>query len=262
MSSKIIHSVIQKKIEKNGYAVLKNFISKSLCKKLHDNVMNNIALIKDSAKFHQGASMVYNLQNKSEEFLKIIFNSKINKICNLYFKNGSYKNDKNVYQFDALHSRILYGKSTAQNLHIDSRICGVYPPTHLHFFLYLTKVEKNDGPTQIVSGSHKIKRYPKKKDSKKVKKILGDKGTVIVANSSVWHGSSEKNSLNPRAILTLSYSRWHLRQTFAVPYSLPKKIQKKLSKKQKIILGFFNYPPTTEKIRLRMRGKLTTLKAK
>ena len=85
---------------------------------------------------------------------------------------------------------------------------------------------------------------------------------MIVINSSTWHGSSLKNSIKERAILTLSYSRWHIRQTYAVPYSIPIKIEKLLNLKQKKILGYFNYPPKNEKYRLRMRGPLTTLKVK
>jgi ectoine hydroxylase-related dioxygenase (phytanoyl-CoA dioxygenase family) len=206
--------------------------------------------------------MVYNLQNKNEIFLKLIFHKKINEICHNFFRLGAYKKDKNIYQFDALHSRILYAKSKSQNLHIDSRICGVYPPTHIHFFVYLKKVSEQDGPTQVVPKSHRINKYPTKKDQTNAIKITGDQGTVIALDSSIWHGSSKKISSNPRAILTLSYSRWHIRQTFAVPYSMPKKILNKLNKKQKILLGFFNYPSSNEKKRLRMRGELTTLKVK
>ena len=156
----------------------------------------------------------------------------------------------------------MKGKSKFQSLHIDSRVCGIYPPTHLHFFIYLSDVKENDGPTQIVPNSHKIRRYPTNLDNKKTLKILGKKGTIIIVNSSIWHGSSSKNTNTQRTILTLSYSRWHLRQTFSVPYSIPVKFRKKLSLEQKKLLGFYNYPPKNENYRLRMRGPLTTLKAK
>jgi ectoine hydroxylase-related dioxygenase (phytanoyl-CoA dioxygenase family) len=153
----------------------------------------------------------------------------------------------------------LFGKNKSQNLHIDSRICGVYPPTHLHFFLYLKDVKIDDGPTQIVPYSHKICRYPKNNDKKKTIKILGEAGTLIVINSSIWHGSSQKKSKVPRAIITLSFSRWHIRQPYAVPYGLPVKFKKFLNNKQKKILGYENYPESTEQKRSRMRGKLPNL---
>ena len=260
MSLKIYYLKIQRQLNKNGYVVLKNFLSKSTCENLYKKIMSYKSTVDDEANFHQGASMIYNLQNKNEAFLKLIFNKKINKICQNYFLGGAHKRDKNIYQFDSLHSRILFGKTKPQNLHIDSRICGVFPPTHIHFFIYLKKVRFEDGPTQIVPKSHKINRYPKKSDNIKAKKFTGDQGTIIALNSSIWHGSSKKNSFNPRAILTLSFSRWHIRQAFAIPYGLPKKFAKKISKKEKILLGFYNYSPASEKIRARMRGELTTLK--
>ena len=107
--------------------------------------------------------------------------------------------------------------------------------------------------------SPNIKRYPTKKDNNKSIKICEKKGTLIVLNSSTWHGSSKKITNDPRVILTLSYSRWHLRQKYAVPYGIPSKYLKKLSLKQKKILGFFNYPPKNENYRLRMRGELTSM---
>ena len=262
MINKINYIKIQQTLEKEGYFVLKNYLSKSKCKIFLQKISKEKASRKDPGNFHQGGVLVYNLQNKDEDFLKLIFDKKINKICENFFRKGAYKNDKDIYQFDLLHSRILLGKSKAQNLHVDSRVCGIYPPTHIQFFIYLDNVGANDGPTQLVPKSHKILRYPNTKDFNKTKKILGEMGTLIILNSSVWHGSSQKISNGSRSILTLSYCRWHLRQQYAVPYSIPYKFEKKLNIRQKKLLGYFNYPPKNEHYRLRMRGPLTNLKLK
>ena len=262
MVKKINYLDIDRNLKLRGFYVLNNFLSNFECENFLKKILNK-NLIKDvPGKFHKGAQMVYNLQNKDEDFIKLIFNKKLNKICQKYFRHGSEKNDKDIYQFDALHSRILSGKCKEQSLHIDSRVCGINPPTHLHFFIYLSDVQENDGPTQLVPCSHKFLKYPTNRDKKKAIKIIGKRGTMIVINSSTWHGSSLKNSIKERAILTLSYSRWHIRQTYAVPYSIPIKIEKLLNLKQKKILGYFNYPPKNEKYRLRMRGQLTTLKSR
>jgi ectoine hydroxylase-related dioxygenase (phytanoyl-CoA dioxygenase family) len=244
---------------KKGFVVIKNFFSKKTADCYYKKIINKKITLNNPSKFHNNASLLYNLQNKDKIFLKLIFNKTINSICQNYFRLGAHLDDKNIYQFDALHSRILFGKNKPQNLHIDSRICGVHPPTHLHFFIYLKDVKIIDGPTQIVPYSHKICRYPRKSDQKKSIKITGDAGTLIIINSSLWHGSSEKISEGSRAILTLSFSRWHLRQTFAVPYGLPAKLKKHVNKKQKIILGYENYQPPNERGRLRMRGNLPNL---
>ena len=260
MIKKINYLKIQKNLEKEGFIVIKNFLPKYKCEQLINKTLKKKLIKNDPGNFHQGAHMIYNLQNKDKDFLNLIFNNKINKICKNYFKYGALKKDKDIYQFDSLHSRILIGKAKSQNLHIDSRVCGIDPPTHIHFFLYLTNVKKIDGPTQLVPKSHKINRFPNNKNKIIAKKIIGSQGTLIIVNSSIWHGSSKKITLDQRVILTLSYSRWHLRQPFSIPYSLPKKFEKKLNLKQKKILGYYNYPPKDENKRLRMRGKLPTLK--
>jgi len=262
MINKINYLKIQKNLESHGFYVLKNFFTKSKCEKLLSILSTKKISKKDPGNFHNGAFLIYNLQNKHKDFLDLIFNKVINKICQNFFYKAAYKNDKDIYQFDLLHSRILHGKSKAQHLHLDSRVCGIYPPTHIQFFIYLDNVKKEDGPTQVVPRSHKILKYPNKKDNKKTKKITGGKGTLIIINSSLWHGSSQKITEGPRSILTLGFCRWHLRQQFAVPYSIPSKFEKKLTFKQKKILGYFNYPPKNENFRLRMRGPLTSLKVK
>jgi ectoine hydroxylase-related dioxygenase (phytanoyl-CoA dioxygenase family) len=258
---KINLKILNKNLNSQGYSVIKNFIQKTKINKIK-NILNSKNRFKKSTSFHGGAEMIYNLQNIDYEFIKIIFNKNINEICKQYFKKGSHYLDKSVFQFDSMHSRILPGVLKSQDLHIDSRICGVSPPTHLHFFLYLSDVNEIDGPTQVVPCSHKVEKFPKNSDKKKAKKIIGKAGTMIVMNSSIWHGSALKSSKLPRTIITLSYSRWHIRQTFAVPYSLPDKILKKLNKIQKKIMGFENYPSKDEKQRVTMRGKLENLTRK
>ena len=131
--------------------------------------------------------------------------------------------DKYIFQFDHIHSRSLIGKSESQNLHIDSRICGVSPPTSIHFFIYLDSASKSSGATTFVKGSHKITRFPNNKDKKNAISVKCEPGDVIVLNSSVWHGSGEKNTSGERTIITLAYTRWFIGQQFAIPYSIKKK---------------------------------------
>lgn len=185
---------IQNNLEKKVFFVLRNYFKKKFCESIYEKVLSQRIHSQDSGNFHKGASMVYNLHTKGEEFLKIIFSKNILKICNHYFKTGSYQKDKDVFQFDSIHSRILFGKSKPQNLHIDSRVAGIYPPTHLHFFIYLKKVTLEDGPTQLVPNSHRIIKFPNKIDEKNKLKITGEAGDMIIINSSTWHGSSQKKT--------------------------------------------------------------------
>lgn len=253
--------LINNNLEKKGYHVEKNFLSKKISENLHEKINKVIKktsnVEKKSGMHNRGSFMAYNLQNKDIEFLKLIFNKKILKIAENFFKNGSYKDDKFNFQFDNISGRKLVGTCDNQPLHIDSRICGVYPPTSMQFLLYLNDTKITSGATQVVPKSHKLKRYPTKNDLKKAIKILGKKGTLIIINSAIWHGSSKKEDIDNRTAIILCFNRWFLRQKFSSPYSLPKKFYSKLSKSEKMIFGFNNYPTKDEKNgRLRMRGAL------
>lgn len=259
---KISLKTISNGLENKGYSVIKNFLSSNQCVK-YKKLMMSEKKGKIYKKFHgKNVQMFYNLTSKNFEFFKLIFNKDIINICKKYFQKGSYFKDKNIFQFDHIHGRKITGSCKSQNLHIDSRICGVYPPTSLHFFIYLDKVQKGSGATKIVPKSHKILRYPSIKDEKKAKEIHGKEGTMIIMNSSCWHGASEKINFNERSVLILVFNRWFMRQQFALPFDLKKKFFKKLNLTEKIILGYFNYPPINENQRIRRRGSLIEYKKK
>ena len=248
---------IKKELDKKGFSVLESRLDEKLCDQYLDIINLNLKKSKKEKKFHGNeARLVYNLTNKDFDFFKLVFDKKINKICKNYFENGAYFKDKNIHQFDHMHSRTIKNPCFAQPLHIDSRVSGIYPPTGLHFFIYLSDVNEDSGPTRLVPFSHKKNVYPKKKDSQKAIKITGKKGTVIVTNSSTWHGSSIKKNYEQRSILTLVYTRWFIRQQFALPFSIPKKFTKKFTNNEKILLGFYNYPPIDERHRKTSRGKI------
>ena len=166
MNKKINYIKIQKKLQKNGFIVLENFLSKSYCKKYLNKIlsMKKAKYSRTSDKPNKSKEnleyIVWNLQNKDKMFLDLIFNKKINKICENYFSLGAYKHDKDIYQFELLHARILEKKVKSQNLHLDSRVCAVYPPSNLQFFFYLQNLNLEDGPLQLVPKSHKILRFP------------------------------------------------------------------------------------------------------
>lgn len=188
---------IKKELDKKGFSVLESRLDEKLCDHYLDIINLNLKKSKKEKKFHGNeARLVYNLTNKDFDFFKLVFDKKINKICKNYFENGAYFKDKNIYQFDHMHSRTIKNPCFAQPLHIDSRVSGIYPPTSLHFFIYLSDVNEDSGPTRLVPFSHKKNVYPKKKDSQNAIKITGKKGTVIVTNSSTWHGSSIKKTMN------------------------------------------------------------------
>ena len=256
--SKILNSLNSKgfykfdsKLKDISVDEINNLISKYIKKNIQDN----------KSGFHKDSTNITNLNLKNDFFYNFIFNKFILNLTEKIFKPGAHKYDKYIFQFDQLNSRVIYNKAKPQSLHLDSRICGVNPLTQIQYLFYLNDVNKvNQGATQVVPGSHKLKKYPTIKDNKKAKQILGNKGNFFVIDSSIWHGSSLKTGSNTRGLITLSYNRWNMRQAFSVPYGIRnKKTINLLTKSQKYILGFYNYPEKNEKLRSRMRGLLPKL---
>ena len=245
-------------LNKNGFYRIKGFVTKKDVQKYYQ-ALKSIKSYKKSHYFHNAAKLYLNLQLKNDVFYDLIFNPKILKLCQKFFGEYSYKKEKYIFQFDHIHSRVLEGKQKKQLLHLDSRVCGVQPSYSLSFFLYLDDTTNGNGPTRFVEGSHKVKRFPNTKDDKIATNVECKSGDLIVCDSSVWHGSALKTTLKRRAIITLVYTRWFVRQQFSTVYEMIKN-KKKFSEKQKNILGFYNFSAVSEKERISQRGKLPKLK--
>ena len=97
-------------------------------------------------------------------------------------------------------------------------VVAALTPSHLHFFLYLDDcIDDGQGATQFVPGSHKNNRYPTDDDLKDAVSVYAKKGSLIVLNSAIYHGSSKKSSMGKRKLLTFAFSRWFIRQQFSIP---------------------------------------------
>lgn len=241
------------KLKKNGYVVLNSKIKTKHCNRYIK------AIDKFTPKNTIGKvelSMCTNLLSKDFIFSEIVFSSELLHLTKKFF-NLSFDNDlKDSFQLNAIHSRKIDIKSKAQNLHVDSKIPGIFPPIYATILIYLDDVDLTMGPTRVLPFSHRLVKLPKNKYEKKTKKLIGKKGTVIFLNSSIWHGASEKINDKPRRVILLTYNRWFVRQNFANPFNLPKKIVDSLTLDQKKILGFFNYPPISAKSDKPFNGKL------
>ena len=84
--------------------------------------------------------------------------------------------------------------------------------------------------------------------------ITAKKGSVLIFNTSLWHGSSKKNDDSSRWAVLLGYYRWFLKPSYDYLQNTPKSIYKKLSKSQKQLLGFDVTPPKDEFTRVRRKS--------
>ncbi len=195
-----------------------------------------------------------NILTHSSEFIDLAQEPRILEVASRYFEPGAFPGEKDHFQLHLMHARRVSEHASAQELHIDSRLCGVSPPLVLHVFIYLDDcLEDGSGATQVVPVSHRIQRYATVEDEANAIPVIVRKGTAVFINSSLFHGSSAKTTPGSRWIITLAYSRWWMRQPFAIPYFTG--WPRALNEKEKALFGFYNYADKNRTLRgIKSRG--------
>ena len=250
------YAVIKNNFNKAGVIIVENVLKKEECQKF------KYSLEKDFKKFSafyfksnkikkhsgsSGAKVVTNLHNKNINYLKLIDNKKILKISEILLQQGSYKESDPII-CQSLTARSPLPNSNEQQLHNDSRIVGSKYPIVVQAMWTLDEFTKNNGATNFLLGSQKFLSFPKNNTIYKKLKIAEAKpGSVILFNGSVWHGGSRpKISFKSRWGVICRYSRWFLKPSYNFCENTPNKIFKKMTVKQKDLLGFRYDPPKDE----------------
>ena len=245
-------------LKSNGYLVIKKVFKKNQInklKKLCDSIIHNKSYNKKIKKpnpskhklnTHGQDDLIYNLQNKNYEFIKIASNKKILNIVENYLNYGSYRKEPiNLHQLTARSPKI---GGSEQTLHLDSRMPGLKFPIKIVVTVMLESFNKKNGTTRIIPKSHLIQRFPKKKDDNKksVRYIKGNPGDILIMNGSLWHAGSKNHTKNTRWGILITYVRWYLKQAFDIPIALPRRIKAQCNNGQLKLLGFYSKPPLDE----------------
>ncbi len=230
----------------HGYTILKSVINDKECDEIKKLAKQNFGIFNKKTKIKNNLEeSIYNLHNKNNKFIKYLDHPKIINIVKKTLSTGSFNNEeKIILRQSAVRSP---KKGFAQQLHNDSRISKTKYPLILQVIWLLDDFTKLNGATRILPKSQHLEGFPKKNKRYKNERILtAKKGSVIIFNASVWHGSSEKFTNEDRYGMIFSYSRWFLKPTFDHTKNTPLKTYKKLSNFQKELLGFKFNPPIDE----------------
>jgi ectoine hydroxylase-related dioxygenase (phytanoyl-CoA dioxygenase family) len=241
--NQLIH---KKNILTKGYTIIKNAIKEEECKKIKEKARN---IFKKYSKYYKDANpdenTIYNLHNKDKIFLKYLVDKKIFPIVESILSKGAYRNKDFVILRQSALRNPKFGYT--QQLHNDSRISGIKQPLILQVIWLLDDFTKYNGATRIIPGSHRRNDFPKNKKRYNNEKIItGKKGSVIIFDAAVWHGSAKKTVDEDRWGMIFSYSRWFLKPSFDHIQNTPLNIFNNLNKSQKEILGFRFNPPKDE----------------
>ena len=111
-----------------GFHCIHDALQPDLVDQLSAVVDNESFWHKSYDPFHKtNAFLVPNLVNKSTCCLDIVTETNINYITSRFFEQGAHSSEKNIYQLHLMHGRVLVDKTPSQQLHIDSRCCGINP---------------------------------------------------------------------------------------------------------------------------------------
>ncbi len=240
-------------VKNNGYTIIESVLSEKEIKKfktilnynLEKQNSNNV-----SAKdFHNNAKVVHNLQNKDLAFYDLICHNIVLNFAEKLLKEGSYL-EREPYILCQSTARNPAPYSEQQQLHIDSNIPGLPFCFYMQAMWLLDEFNSESGGTRFVPGSHKIQSFAEndfKYDNEQ--QIFAPKGSLVIFDGGVWHGSSKSFQDKDRWIIINTYCRWFLKQTFDIPRGIPSSIYTKLNDFQKELLGFKCVPALNEEER-------------
>ena len=252
-----------KNIQNNGYTRIKNLFNKKIIVKLYDLVEIEHSKInfkyKGLPSRDKNDLIVYNLQNKNYEFIKVLSNPKIVKICK-HFLNDKYfrviEKNKPNYILNYYNARSSGDKL---DLHIDSHIPYLGKNIYMmQVAIILEDQNLNNGCTILKPKSHLSGKYTNRNE-KNLKRIYSKAGDVIIWDSRIWHGTEPNKSKNSRWSLIATMSCWWIKQSMDMTKSLPKKIFDRLSINEKILLGYCSIIPKNENGVIRTKRKVNEI---
>jgi ectoine hydroxylase-related dioxygenase (phytanoyl-CoA dioxygenase family) len=236
----------EKKFNRNGYLVFKNFFKKREIDKLIKSIdkIENIEKKTNRTYFYGKNNKFrrsYNLIGKDLTFSKLIIDKLF--IHSLLFKFFNRETYHEKFYLSSMQSNVLFPGAENQVWHIDSNFPVSIPNwlTRLQVAITLDDFTKTNGSTELSPKSHLNPRHPKKEIPRRIKKIICPKGSLIIWHGNLWHRYTKNISKKSRRAILCCFSNSVLRQVslednhFLI---IPKSKLSKLSVNTKKILGY------------------------
>jgi ectoine hydroxylase-related dioxygenase (phytanoyl-CoA dioxygenase family) len=194
--------------------------------------------------------MIYNLQNRAKEFIDILGNSFVERICMALLNDEYYRflpGDLPNYILSYYNAR---SSGTKLDLHIDSYIPnpGRFVSAMQVAYL-LDDMDESNGCTIVVPGSHRSGEYTDR-ELVNVEPVVAKSGDLVIWDSRLWHGTRENKVGASRWALIATFTRWWMKQAMDIPKGIPESIYRELTDRQKALMGFCSIPPVDERERI------------
>lgn len=255
-----MHEQYCQQLEHQGYSIIPQVFNQEIIHSLKQMISiewkkteNDKALLHNIPKLNQGHSIIYNLQNKNIQFLKIFIEQPI--ILNVLIQclnDQWYKQIPKESPNFILRSLLARSSGNeAMPLHIDSFIpnTGSYISI-IQVAIVLEDQHHANGCTVVVPGSHHFGRYASQDWLRYAVPIESKAGDVVMWDSRIWHGACANTTTDSRWSVIATFCRWWIKQNYDITGAIPKHFIKQLSNQEKAILGFCSVPPRDEYDRL------------
>lgn len=253
---KIDHKHHVNNIKKEGYTVIKNFLSITEL----SFIKKKIKKIETQKNIVKTGNNIWHVHNYDKIFSSIICKKNIQKILMPLLNDPFYKTINLKLPNYILGQSVILDENSFLNLHLDSYIPSSSSKLYMANVLFLLDDRTRDnGCTILIKKTHRKDSYPDK-NKKNYTYLEGKKGDLIILDARIWHGRCEAKIDTSNRTLVYIVQSWFIKQRFDYIHLLPNKIFTKLSNLEKQFLGFCSIPPKDYKKTISIRQGYEVLK--
>lgn len=236
----------KKQLDKEGFLLLENLISSDTTVQMRERALLLAAAEQEAGKSHTylangSAQRVWNLVDKGEIFEEAIQQPKM--LAAMEYLLGA---DCTLSSFTV---NVLYPGAPDAGLHIDYPLSGLPTPRPsfpmvANSVWFLDDFTLENGATSCVPQSHRrLETLPEPGiEYADELQICGPRGSVLIVNGAIWHGSSENKTNAPRVGLLGFFCRSMLKPQQAHMNLVSDAVISRATPTLKRLLGFDSLP--------------------
>ncbi len=233
-------------LDLNGFLLLENLISPATTTQLRKRAVELAAAEQKAGKGHTylpdgSAQRVWNLIDKGEIFEEAIQHPQM--LAAMAYLLGA---DCTLSSFTV---NILYPGAPDASLHIDYPLSALPTPRPsfpmvANSVWFLDDFTHENGATRCVPASHlRLETLPEADvEYEDAQQICGSRGSVLILNGAVWHGSSENRTDKPRVALLGFFCRSILKPQQDHLKIVSEEVTERATPTLKRLLGFNSLP--------------------
>ncbi len=235
-------------INKNGFAVLENFLSSEALAEMRSAVtLIADRELKNKEAYTYGVKQtnqrVYNLLSKDKCFRDFLECSFLEILLEKIFSRDTLHEK---YGLSSIAAHIIPNGGEAMLMHIDNAVPEPLPPWRIRFILIicLTDMNVENGAPGVVPCSHLLLKKPSPEEAKAAvnneKILIAPAGSLLMWDGGLWHRSRTNTTQNNRIGVIVSYAASFFKEICGEEEHLvvvPQDLQQQLSPRLRSLIG-------------------------